>query len=105
MVIVGFGVDNASGLPFWKVRMSEANINPYLSKVKNSWGELWGESGFLRIRRDGPTAHCGIGLTGVCLKQKFALLKSPIAKEWISQSIFNFTLSLRLCEDCDKTVS
>lgn len=43
-VIVGFG-QNENG-KYWK--------------VKNSWGENWGEAGFFNIRR-GRTAHCGVG--------------------------------------------
>ena len=45
LVIVGFGVDYHSGLKYWK--------------VKNSWGELWGEAGFMRIQRG--YGLCGIG--------------------------------------------
>ena len=45
LVIVGYGVDYHTGLRYWK--------------VKNSWGELWGESGFLRIQRG--YGLCGIG--------------------------------------------
>lgn len=45
VVIVGFGVDRDTEVQFWK--------------VKNSWGPLWGESGFFRILRG--YGHCGIG--------------------------------------------
>ena len=46
VVIVGFGLDPVTGLQFWK--------------VKNSWGPLWGESGFFKIWKNGY-GHCGIG--------------------------------------------
>eukprot|EP00092_Neocalanus_flemingeri_P006680 GFUD01007215.1.p1 GENE.GFUD01007215.1~~GFUD01007215.1.p1 ORF type:complete len:573 (+),score=84.46 GFUD01007215.1:274-1992(+) len=44
VVIVGLGLEN--GQKYWK--------------VKNSWGENWGSSGFFKIIRNG-TAHCGLG--------------------------------------------
>ena len=44
VVIIGFGEEN--GLKYWK--------------VKNSWGENWGSSGFFKIVRNG-FGHCGIG--------------------------------------------
>ena len=47
VVIVGFGVDKVTGLHFWK--------------VKNSWGPLWGESGFFRIMKGYNRGHCGLG--------------------------------------------
>ncbi|CAF1934847.1 unnamed protein product [Rotaria magnacalcarata] len=44
VVIVGYGVDTATNIPYWKVR--------------NSWGSNWGDSGYFRIRRG--VNMCGI---------------------------------------------
>jgi len=47
VLVVGFGTDTSSNPPkdFWI--------------VKNSWSELWGESGYMRVERG--TKKCGIG--------------------------------------------
>jgi C1A family cysteine protease len=47
VVIVGYGVDAKTGVPYWKVR--------------NSWGTTWGEEGYFRIRRG--VNMCGIEST------------------------------------------
>jgi C1A family cysteine protease len=44
VVIVGYGNDPTTNLPYWKVR--------------NSWGAGWGESGYFRIQRG--VSMCGI---------------------------------------------
>lgn len=37
VLAVGFGLDNATGLMYWK--------------VKNTWGTQWGEDGYIRMER------------------------------------------------------
>lgn len=42
--LVGYGRDHALDLDYWLVR--------------NTWGILWGESGYIRLRRGGDEAEC-----------------------------------------------
>lgn len=45
VLAVGYGVDAATGLAYWK--------------VKNSWGPTWGEDGYIRILKDSSDL-CGV---------------------------------------------
>lgn len=49
VLLMGYGVDEATHLPYWT--------------IKNSWGEDWGESGYFRILRG--RNECGIGAYSV----------------------------------------
>merc|ERR1719223_7873 len=56
VVVVGYGVDAESNLPYWK--------------IQNSWGSDWGEEGYFRILRDG-NCRCGICLEPSQMKLRY----------------------------------
>jgi cathepsin L len=55
VVLEGYGTDETTGEDFWLIR--------------NSWGPLWGEHGYIRLLRldpstlEDPDADCGIDVT------------------------------------------
>jgi cathepsin L len=55
VLLVGYGLDATTGMPFWK--------------VKNSWGASWGEQGYIRIQR-GKRWPSG-GQCGILLKASY----------------------------------
>ena len=58
VLIVGYGVDAASGKAYWL--------------VKNSWGAGWGEKGFVRMARGAGVA----GICGIAIDASFPLLQA-----------------------------
>ena len=59
MLAVGYGTEDGSGTPFWR--------------LKSSWGASWGEAGFMRIVR-------GKNMCGIATDALYPRLGHPIVE-------------------------
>jgi len=61
VLAVGYGTDPETGKPFWR--------------IKNSWGDVWGDDGFINIVR-GESINSGQGQCGVLIEPSYAIADS-----------------------------
>ena len=60
VLIVGYGIDDATGLDYWLLR--------------NSWNTTWGDQGYVKIKLQ-EFATMGFGICGVTYLLVYPILK------------------------------
>lgn len=56
------GVFNKCGVTGPNLGVVLVGINSVSYKIKNSWGNTWGEHGYIRLSNSGPNVNCN----GIC---------------------------------------
>ncbi|CAH9130475.1 unnamed protein product [Cuscuta epithymum] len=60
VAVVGYGTDENSNTKYWL--------------IKNSWGEAWGEAGFMKIKRNPDGPYGSLGMCGLAIDVSYPIL-------------------------------